>query len=391
MKNKRQMKYKLLWPFAIGIVLMLMSGWSTADKPAVFQLGQPTFDAYASQTKHWLEKNRTFQSEDRVVELHRNSPQQWRPNGAVNKAVLLVHGLGDSPWSFVDIGQCLAERGFLVRTVLLAGHGTKPADLINVDIADWRQLVNEQVALLREEVEQVYLGGFSTGANLVLEYALDNDEAISGLLLFSPAFKSNQTFDWVMPWLAKAKTWLRNPDEMTQQQTPIRYMNVPTNGFAQFYRTSVAVREKLNGKSYSKPALLVAVEHDSVVDVEFIRQTFVQHFTHPASRMIWYGQLQSPQPRILVQPDRIEALRISQFSHMSVLFSPNNPLYGHNGIQRICRNGHDSEARKQCEAGAQVWYSAWGYKETDKIHARLTFNPYFDWQAEIMAGVLDSI
>lgn len=383
------MTRKLLWVFALCFALIVMHGCATPDKPPIMPLGQHSFAEYADQTKHWVEQNRAFQSDDRVAETRWNSPQEWRPTGAANKGVLLVHGLGDSPWSFVDIGKRLADRGFLVRTVLLPGHGTKPADLIDVDIADWRQLVNEQVALLQAEVGDVYLGGFSTGANLVLEYALDHDEAISGLLLFSPAFKSSLAVDWVMPWLAKAKTWLRNPDETRPQQTPIRYVNVPSNGFAQFYLTSSAVREKLAGRTYRKPALLVASEHDSVVDVDFVRQTFTQQFTHPASRMIWYGELATSEPRVLVQPDRLEALRISQFSHMSVLFSPDNPLYGRDGSQRMCNNGLDSEESKKCEAGVEVWYSAWGYKEAGKVHARLTFNPYFEWQTEVMAGVLD--
>lgn len=37
-----------------------------------------------------------------------------------------------------------------------------------------------------------------------------------------------------------------------------------------------------------------------------------------------------------------------------------------------------------------VWYSDWDYREDGKVHARLTFNPSFDWQASVMADVLAS-
>ena len=383
------MKRKILWALAMCMAFVLIAGCATAAKPPSMPLGQPSFNEYAFEARLWVEKNRAFQSGNWAIEAGWNSPHEWRPSGRINKGVLLVHGLGDSPWSFVDIGKFLADRGYLVRTVLLPGHGTKPEDLIDVDIADWRRLVKEQVALLRADVGDVYLGGFSTGANLVLEYALDNDEAVSGLLLFSPALQSSMTMDWVTPWLAKVRTWVIAPDAMSQQQTPVRYMNVPSNGFAQFYRTSAAVREKLSGKPYRKPALLVAAQHDSVVDVEFLRQTFTEKFPHPASRMIWYGVGEPSDTRVLVRPDRLEALRISEFSHMSVLFSPTNPLYGREGSQRMCNNGQESDGLKQCEAGAEVWYSDWGYKEEGKVHARLTFNPYFEWQAEVMTGVID--
>lgn len=385
----RKMKRKILWALAICVAFILITGCATAAKPPNMPLGQPTFGEYAFEARLWVEQNRAFQGENRTIEAGWNSPQEWRPEGPITKGVLLVHGLGDSPWSFVDIGKNLADRGYLVRTVLLPGHGTKPEDMIGVDIADWRRVVKEQVGLLRSEVPDVYLGGFSTGANLVLEYALDNDQAISGLLLFSPAFKSSMSMDWVTPWLAKVRTWMISPDEMRQQQTAVRYMNVPSNGFAQYYHSSTAVREKLADKTYRKPALLVAAEHDSVVDVEYLRQIFTERFPHPDSRMIWYGELNAPEPRILVRPDRLEAQRISQFSHMSVLFSPTNPQYGRDGSQRMCNNGQEDESREQCEAGAEVWYSDWGYTEVGKIHARLTFNPYFEWQAAIMVGVID--
>ena len=384
-----RMKQKILLALVICLVFILIAGCATTAKSPSMPLGQPSFNEYACEARLWVEKNRVFQSENRAIEASWNSPREWRPPGRINKGVLLVHGLGDSPWSFVDIGKHLADRGYLVRTVLLPGHGTKPEDMIGADIADWRQLVNEQVALLRAEVGEVYLGGFSTGANLVLEYALDNDEAVNGLLLFSPAFKSSMAMDWATPWLAKVRTWLIAPDAMSQQQTPVRYMNVPSNGFAQFYHTSTAVRKKLTNTPYRKPALLVAAQRDSVVDVEFVRQTFTEKFLHPASRMIWYGEREESDPRVLVQPDRLEVLRISEFSHMSVLFSPTNPLYGHEGSQRMCNNGQESDDLKRCEAGREVWYSDWGYKEAGKVHARLTFNPYFEWQAEIMVGVID--
>ena len=143
----------------------------------------------------------------------------------------------------------------------------------------------------------------------------------------------------------------------------MRYLNVPTNGFAQFYRSSVAVRERLDGRSYDRPVAVVLAEHDSVVDVEHAREVFARQFTHPASRLIWYGQAPAPMPRTLVRPDVLPAERISQFSHMGVLFSPDNPLYGRQGTQRMCFNGQPPEDQARCEAGEPVWYADWGHQE----------------------------
>ncbi|MDF3202500.1 alpha/beta fold hydrolase [Pseudomonas sp. 1912-s] len=349
------------------------------------------FADYRQKTLLLLERNRRFQSADHALELAWNAPREWQPEHPNGKGILLVHGLGDSPGSFIDIAPQLAGQGYRVRTLLLPGHGTQPADMLGVDITDWQHTVARQVALLRQDADEVYLGGFSTGANLVLEYAMD-DPAIAGLLLFSPAFKARLPFDWLLPWLSKVKPWLRQPDGPAPQQTALRYQNVPTNGFAQFYFTSTVVRSRLAMQTYDRPVLIVSAAHDSVVDVGFVRETFSQRFPNPASRMIWYGDLVPGQrhPRMLVRSDRFPAEHISQFSHMSVLFSPDNPQYGRQGKQPMCSNGQNAEGYRQCLAGAAVWYSDWGYREAGKVHARLTYNPYFEWQAQVMAQVLEA-
>ncbi|MGF6094743.1 alpha/beta hydrolase [Pseudomonas sp. 18175] len=371
-------------------LLVLLSLVGCADRSPAVSTPAPThFEQYRQQTLAQLERDRRFQSPDHALELEWNAPREWvapTPNG---HGVLLVHGLGDSPGSFSDIGAQLASQGYQVRTLLLPGHGTQPADMLDVHIDEWRSTVAQQVALLRQEVDQVYLGGFSTGANLVLEYAMDEPD-IAGLLMFSPAFKARNRFIWLLPWLAQVKPWLRDPAGPRQQQTALRYQNVPTNGFAQFYRSSETVRDKLAAAPFERPVLVVSAAHDSVVDVQFVRDTFTKRFTHPDSRMIWYGDLPTPQhtQRLLVRSDHLPAERISQFSHMGVLFAPDNPLYGRNGSQPVCLNGQTDEDFQRCRAGAPLWYSAWGYREPGKVHARLTFNPYFDWQAQIMGQVM---
>jgi len=306
------------------------------------------------------------------------------------RGVLLIHGLGDSPWTFVDLGQSLANQGFLVRTVLLPGHGAQPSDILDTTANEWRSTVWEQAAALQRDVTgDVYLGGFSTGANLALEYAYAHPD-IAGLLLFSPAYKS-LPFDWAAPLLSRARPWLIMPGEDHPGQNTVRYLNVPTNGFAQFYRTSSSARRLLRARSYVKPVFMVVAEHDSVLNTRFLLRAFVQRFPHPRSRLVWYGALPksaSMDQRVLSRPDHLPKQRISQFSHMGLMFSPDNPLYGTNGHERICLNGQSKQLTKACKTAGDVWYSDWGYQEDGKIHARLTFNPYWQWQSGVLRSVL---
>lgn len=386
------------------VPLALVLGACTPTVGQRVPLGQSGFADYQRETSDWVATHRQYVAQDdaaRQAETDWNSPREWRPAGTPQGGVLLVHGLGDSPWSFTDIGEQLARQGYLARTVLLPGHGTRPADMLHARLADWQRVVGEQARILQDDVRRhagpaapVWLGGFSTGANLVTDYAYDHP-AIAGLLLFSPAFRVGNGQVWLTPLIAWAKPWLTPTDSRQRpQQNAVRYLTVPTNGFAQFYRSSQTVQRQISVGYYDKPVFMVVAQHDSVLDAPGLLDVFHRRFRHPDSRLVWYGTL-PPGPaatdsRILQRPDRLPEYRISQFSHMGVLFSPGNPVYGEQGSLRMCWNGQSATAMASCLANETVWYSDWGYQETGKAHARLTFNPYFDWQAGLMAQVMQA-
>lgn len=373
-------------PFAMLALVLALSAGSALAQPL-------SFTAYRQQTIAWMQQHRAFQTPDHDAEIAWNAPREWRPSGIAKKGILLVHGLGDSPWSFNDIAPQLAKQGYLVRTLLLPGHGTQPKDMLDVTLAQWQQVVRDQAQVLRQEVPEVYLGGFSTGANLVLDYAYEHDD-IAGLVLFSPAFRPSNGYAWLTQYIGWFRPWLAKPDSgVRPMQTPVRYLNVPTNGFAQFYRSALLAQSDLKRGPYTKPVFIAITQHDSVLDADYVLQQFNRRFTHPASRLVWYGSNPAQSdalPRVLARSDYFPDQRIAQFSHMSLLFSPDNPLYGSHGSQRICWNGQDATDMQKCLKGEPVWYSDYGLREPGKVFSRLTFNPYFQWQAQVMLQVLDS-
>lgn len=377
---------RVLGPLALTLSIGCASDGGE-DRP----FGYDSFAAYESDAVRRVTARRSGDGPDALLAAGLNAPREWRPAGVARGGVLLVHGLGDSPWSFHDLAPELARQGFLVRSVLLPGHGTDPEDMMKVSLEDWRRTVAEQAELLRRDAGLVYLGGFSTGANLVLDEAYSTED-VAGLLLFSPAFRSSIPFGWVTPLLRHLRPWLVDPDT-EMESIPVRYTNIPTNGFAQFYRSSRLAQRHLASGRFDKPVLMVLAASDSVVDTDHAVKAFQTRFLHPASRLVWYG---SPPKRalddrrILARPDALPDWRISQFSHMGVLFAPDNPLYGRNGTLRLCRNGRNEQATQNCQKGSEVWFSEWGYSEPGKVHARLTFNPYFIWQAGVMSGVLEA-
>lgn len=148
---------------------------------------QASFDQYVRDTRAWIADNRAFIGEDRYREIALNAPFERRPGTPTNRGILFVHGLGSSPWYFTDVANAMAEDGWLVRSILLPGHGTRPADLMLPGHDDWENAVAHHTKLLADDVDELWLSGFSTGGNLVTTQAFQ-DDSVDGLLLFSPAF-----------------------------------------------------------------------------------------------------------------------------------------------------------------------------------------------------------
>lgn len=332
---------------------------------------QPTFTQYQQVTHNWLVKNRRFISSDPQKELRMNMPQEFKHENT-DKAVLLVHGLGDSPYSFSDLAQTLYKQGFTVQTLLLPGHGSKPSDLMIPHYQDWQNIVDHYANLLKKDYANVWLGGFSTGGNLVTIHALESQD-IAGLLLFSPGFQS-QT-----PVLEKFAPFasLFTDGFNAEEKNLARYTSAPLNGAIAYSESASKLRQLLKDKTFTGPTLIAISESDSVVDPFAVKKMYLERFPNSANQLIWYGESTFESQAIKTLSMRLAEQKISTASHMSPLYSPNNTYYGAQGEYRLCMNSLSDEQVLLCEQGAEVWFSAWGYKEKGKIHARLTWNPYY--------------
>lgn len=377
-------------PFALltlflGLTLTL-SGCATTkpvamnESPQYYDYIQPTFDEYLSVTHEWLLNNRGYISSERDKEIAMNMPYDLTPEHKSNKAVLLVHGLGDSPYSFSDIGQTLAAQGFYVQTILLPGHGSKPEDLMLPRYEDWQRIVDHYAELLKQDYDQVWLGGFSTGGNLVTIHSLEHSD-VDGLLLFSPGFQSRAPFMEKLAPLAS----LFIDGFTTKEDNLARYSSAPINGAIAYSESAQKLRDLLEQQKVTVPTLMVLSEADSVVDPDVVKTMYEERFENPANQLLWYGESISTHPSETTLTMKLESMQISTGSHMSPLFAPSNTYYGQNGEYRMCMNSMDDEATLFCEQGGEVWWSAWGYQEEGKVHARLTWNPYYQQLTQSLA------
>ncbi|MGB1237063.1 MAG: alpha/beta hydrolase [Pseudomonadales bacterium] len=370
--------------YALLALVLLLVGCSTAPNTPLYQRSaqsyhytQPSFEDYQRESLLWLQNNRVFLTADKNTELSANAPFELRPEQPTDKGILLVHGLSGSPFFFRDIAEQLRARGFLVRVMLLPGHGSRPADLLDTELADWERSVEHQIALLKREVDTLWLAGFSTGANLVTSAAIA-DPSISGLLLFSPGFAPKVRGLALTPWISKVADWA---DIDAPSENYISYDSLPFQVAASYYHSTRKALKTLAQSGYKKPVLMAVSQDDVVIDAQRVYRLFERHFTHPQSRLLWYGARQFDDRRVISLPTSLAELQIRNFSHLSLLFKTDNPYFGRFGSTRLCEEELSAEQLRECRQGTAVWFAEYGHTEPGKTFARLTWNPHFERQA----------
>jgi alpha-beta hydrolase superfamily lysophospholipase len=132
-----------------------------------------------------------------------SDPQRWSPNwnrsftlGAKSPeaAVLLLHGMSDSPYSLRHLGERLHAAGANVLGLRMPGHGTAPSGLLDITWQDMDAAVHVAMRHLAKQNEglPIYVIGYSTGAALAVNYALATLEdktlpPIERIVVLSPA------------------------------------------------------------------------------------------------------------------------------------------------------------------------------------------------------------
>ncbi len=116
-------------------------------------------------------------------------PRKLLHPGGADKAIVLVHGLTDSPFYMSAIGAYFhAVLGYDVFLPLLQCHGLKsPAGMAGVSLAEWQKNVRFAIDSATLGARKVSLGGLSTGGALSYYLAHTEAKATGDLYLFSAA------------------------------------------------------------------------------------------------------------------------------------------------------------------------------------------------------------
>ena len=105
------------------------------------------------------------------------------------KAIVLVHGLTDSPHFVTAIGEHFHQTmGYNVYMPLLHCHGLKnPRGMENVELDEWKANVRFAINTAAGRADRVSIGGLSTGGTISFYMACTKPKINGDLYLFSAA------------------------------------------------------------------------------------------------------------------------------------------------------------------------------------------------------------
>lgn len=209
--------------------------------------------------------------------------QVWNRSFEIDTAeprggVLLLHGASDGPYSMRALAEAFAAHGLYVAVFRLPGHGTVPAGLKHARVEDWVAIARSGVAHIAGKVgagKPVYVGGYSAGAAVVLDYALDAaaDDSLlrpARVFLYSPAIAVTpfaRFGDWdealaLIPFFQKL-SWI----SIETEYDPYKYNSFPKNGGYLSFAFSERVIDKLDRIARRKPdALPPIIAFQSLID-----------------------------------------------------------------------------------------------------------------------------
>ena len=115
---------------------------------------------------------------------------------------LLIHGFTGAPTEMRWMGEYLNEQGYPCLGVRLAGHGTRPEDMVHSRYTDWMLSVEDGYHLLRGVTERIYLIGLSMGGMLSLLMATKLN--VVGVIAMSTPYHIPYDYPaWTMKLISK--------------------------------------------------------------------------------------------------------------------------------------------------------------------------------------------
>lgn len=242
-------------------------------------------------------------------------PRIMAHDSPTDKAIILVHGLTDSPFFMEAIGEYFYQWGYNVFIPLLDGHGLKnPQFMKGVQMETWITNVDFAIQKAQEKCKVISIGGLSTGGTISTLKMFDSPNDINGgVFLFSAALdiagKAGDVIEKllrtkiILPILAKVED--RFGKDLIGEN-PYRYSRMDNDGARELSELIAQIDKRLKNiqqDSINQPIFVAHSESDTAADIQGVEELIAKN-----------------------NPDKTEFFRIAKsfnVSHASVVLKSN--------------------------------------------------------------------
>jgi esterase/lipase len=303
-----------------------------------------SFAQYTKDCEQYVRSIRSLYYQGAKLEqvINMSLPFELKPahEAPYKKGMLMAHGFLSSPYLMRSLAQDFAKANFLVRAVLLPGHGTQYQDLDNYTWEDWLATIKLGYDSLAKDCEEIYLCGFSIGATLSLLFALSafkqQNCKIKKLILLGPCL-GVKPIAKTFPFLVK-KNLTRFLPKLFCTQAEAEHLG----SYTQFSIKSVAqVTELLSLlkkelKPYQKqqiplPLFISASHEDGTVKFKPISQLVKTHLQKQDYFYVYSNhplKLPKNTPNTTINMHKGNILAMS---HVAIPVAPTDPYFGKDG------------------------------------------------------------
>lgn len=303
-----------------------------------------------------------------VVEM--NTPFEIRPKNFDGKrGVLLIHGFMGSPYQMRAMGEFYAKQGFLVRAILLPGHGTRPGDLLRAELTHWQTAVEYGIHSLSYDCDDIHLCGFSLGATLA--YLTSRKYDIKTLCLLAPAFGISR-LSILLPFLATLSKLPFFPflrwNNQVQEDNWAMYNAFPMVSAWQVAKAVKQAKRQLQQHGINIPSFFAASVDDATVKFTAIQTAFQRCQNNNKHLVAFSKNLNIPTlDKMSIVDSRDAKHKILDLSHVGLPISPTDSYFGDHGCY------YEQDGNNYTYGEMLI-----GHEKQHQHFRRLTYNPHFN-------------
>ena len=213
---------------------------------------------------------------------------------------MVIHGFTGAPKEMRWLGEYLNQRGYTVLGIRLAGHATKPEDMIRARYTDWLLSIEDGYNLLRTCTDQVFMLGLSMGGVLSLTFAsrlkaCSEGEArrIAGVVAMSTPYKLPD--DPRLRWIKQISWFLRYMPKVKEEpgsdwfdkeafQQHVSYPRNPVRSIWELSQLMAVMQASL--PKVTSPVLLIH-SRDDIYVLKDSMQLIYDHLGSSDKQMLW--------------------------------------------------------------------------------------------------------